>query len=164
VHDPRAIEYRPWQPDDVPFLRDMLYDSIHVRDGQQPPPRSILDEPALAHYLVDFGSDPGDDAHVALDETGRRVGAAFCRRMDADDPGWGFVAADIPEVGMAVVGDRRGQGIGRRLLVELLERHPVMSLSVDKDNVRAIGLYESLGFTTVAEEGTAFTMLHGPAT
>ena len=158
------IEYRPWRPDDVPFLWDMLYESIHVRDGQPRPPRSILDEPALAHYLTGFGSHNGDDAQVAVDEAARPVGAAWCRRMDADDPGWGFVDADIPEVGMAVVAGMRGRGIGRRLLVELLERHPVMSLSVDKDNLPAIGLYESLGFITVAEEGTALTMLHRPTT
>jgi ribosomal protein S18 acetylase RimI-like enzyme len=159
-----SVEFRPWQPEDVAFLWEMLYVSIHVRDGQEPPPRSILDEPALAHYLSEFGSHAGDDAQIAVDDTGLHVGAAFCRRMDADDPGRGFVDADIPEVGMAVIAGMRGRGIGRRLLLDLLERHPVMSLSVDKDNLGAIGLYESLGFVTVAEEGTAFTMLHRPTT
>ena len=82
--------------------------------------------------------------------------------MTAADPGYGFVAADIPEVGMGVVADWRGLGVGRRLLSELLERHPVMSLSVDTDNVGAAGLYRSLGFVDVVIVGTSVTMLMRP--
>jgi predicted kinase/GNAT superfamily N-acetyltransferase len=150
---------RPWHATDIPFLWDVLHLSIHVRDGMAPPPRSILDEPSIAHYLRDFGRHPGDDAQVVEDERGERIAAAFCRCTPADDPGYGHVAADIPELGMAVIDTERGRGVGRLAFEGLLTRNPVMSLSVDLDNVTARHLYESLGFEWVADEGTAATML-----
>lgn len=150
---------RRWSTTDIPFLWDTLYLSIHLRDGVAPPPRSIVDEPDLAHYLRDFGRYEGDDAEVVEDECGAVVAAAYCRRMPATDPGYGFVAADIPELGMAVVDGHRARGVGRLVLARLLERHPTMSLSVDLENDVARGLYESMGFQPVAEEGTALTML-----
>lgn len=150
---------RPWQVDDIPFLWESLYLSIHVREGHDPLPRDVLDDPALAHYLRDFGRVPGDDAQVVVDESGRHLAAAYCRCMRGDDPGWGWVRDDVPELGMAVVADRRGEGIGRRVLVDLLERNPSMSLSVDDENDVARRLYESLGFELLHRDGTAFTMI-----
>ena len=150
---------RPYAPDDVEFLWEMLYQSLHVRDGNAPFPRSVLQQPDIAHYLSEFGTQLGDDALVACDASGAPIGAAWCRAMPADDPGYGFVAVDVPELGMAMRPAWRGQGIGRRLLVDLLERNPTMSLSVDAENVGAHALYESLGFLTIGTADGAHTML-----
>ena len=98
---------RRWQPGDEPFLWEMLYQSIHVREGHAQPPRSVLEEPDIADYLSGFGRE-GDDAQLAFDDGGRPIGAAWCRRMTHLDPGYGFVADDIPELGTAVVGDVAG--------------------------------------------------------
>jgi GNAT superfamily N-acetyltransferase len=156
------LTLRQWQPGDEPFLWEMLYQAIHVADGELPPPRSILDDPSIAHYLTDFGSRDGDDAVIACDNL-IPVGAAFCRRFTANDPSYGFISADVPEVGMAVVADRRGKGVGRALLMRLLDRHPTMSLNVDNDNVSARRLYESLGFVDLRADGTSVTMIrHAP--
>ena len=159
-----GVVFRSWCADDLAFLWDMLYESIHVRDGYAPPPRTVVEQPEFAHYLTRFGERPGDDAQLALDESGQRIGAAFFRRLDADDPGYGFVHEDVPEVGLAVVKQFRAHGIGRELLTDLLERHPTMSLSVDETNDRAIRLYETLGFVVVNVEGTSHTMLRRPPT
>lgn len=156
-----TLSLRPWNPDDVPFLWEMLHQSIHVVDGDTPPPRSIVDEPAIAHYLAGFGSRDGDDAVIACDDD-QPVGAAFCRRFSDDDPSYGFVGPDVPEVGMAVLATHRGRGIGRAMLAHLLDRHPVMSLSVDADNRAARALYESFGFVEVRPDGTAVTMVRRP--
>ncbi len=152
------LTLRQWRPGDETFLWEMLYQALHVADGESPPPRSILDDPSIAHYLTDFGRRDGDDAVIACDDM-VAVGAAFCRRFTPDDPSYGFVSADVPEVGMAVVADRRGRGVGRALLVHLLDRHPTMSLSVDNDNVSARRLYESLGFVDLRADGTSVTMI-----
>jgi ribosomal protein S18 acetylase RimI-like enzyme len=152
---------RPWVEADTPLLWDMLLASIHVGAGEQPVPRSILDQPDIAHYLVDFGQHPGDDAQIAVDANGAEIGAAWVRRMSADEPGYGFVAEDVPELGIAVVPEWRGLGVGTRLMSDLFERHPVVSLSVDTDNVGAIRLYERLGFVSVGVDGTATTMVRG---
>jgi GNAT superfamily N-acetyltransferase len=153
-----GLEICRWGPEDLPFLWEMLLQSIHVPEGALAPPRSILAEPAIARYLDGFGDRVGDDAVVAW-ECGSAVGAAFCRRFPVEGPGYGFVSMDIPEVGMAVVASHRDRGIGRALLTTLLERYPTMSLSVDIGNARAHNLYTSLGFTTVKIEGSSATML-----
>ena len=64
--------------------------------------------------------------------------------------GHGFVAKDIPELSIAVIASRRHEGIGRRLLVDLIDAsvaqgHAALSLSVNDGNP-ARGLYESVGF------------------
>lgn len=56
---------------------------------------------------------------------------------------------------MAVHPRRRGQGTGRRLLTDLLDRARAagadrVMLEVRADNAPAIGLYESVGFATVS--------------
>ncbi|MEX0846326.1 MAG: N-acetyltransferase [Ilumatobacteraceae bacterium] len=150
---------RAWVPDDVPFLWDMLLTAIHVPDGHEPPPKSILDDPAIAHYLAGFGTLEGDDAVVACDQDGRRLGAAWVRRLPPDDGGFGFVGADIPELSMAVLPEHRGRGLGRAMLEVLLASHPVMSLSVATDNAVAVRLYKSLGFAEVRPDGTSTTMV-----
>jgi predicted kinase/GNAT superfamily N-acetyltransferase len=156
---PSPYRCRPWVTDDIPFLWDVLYLSIHVWEGWEAPPRSVVDDHDLAHYLRDFGRRPDDDAEIVEGPDGEPVAAAFCRHMTVEDPGYGFVAPEVPELGMAVVEEHRGRGVGRLVLSRLLERHPVMSLSVDLQNHVARRLYESLGFQPVAEEGTALTML-----
>jgi L-amino acid N-acyltransferase YncA len=50
--------------------------------------------------------------------------------------------------------DRRGQGIGRALVIELMTRavamhKHVMIAGIDADNAASIGLHQSLGFTNV---------------
>ena len=45
------------------------------------------------------------------------------------------------------------------MLTHLLDRHPRMSLSVDSDNVVALALYETLGFSVVGSHGTSLTMV-----
>lgn len=150
--------FRPWVQEDLSFLWEMLYQSLHVRGGHGPFPRSVLQAPDIAHYLTDFGSRAGDDAQLCVAAVGERVGAAWVRRLTSEDPGYGYVRDDVPEVGMAVEAGWRGQGIGRRLLEDLLERHPVLSLSVDDENVRAASLYRSLGFVPVESVEGSTTM------
>lgn len=63
---------------------------------------------------------------------------------------------------LAVVPDRRGQGIGRALLTaaEELARGEgccKLTLEVQDDNLRARGLYESFGFTDFVVGGSAAT-------
>ncbi|WP_051062392.1 GNAT family N-acetyltransferase [Ilumatobacter nonamiensis] len=149
---------RPWRTADVPFLWDMLFESLHVRDGGQPFARNVLDRPEIAHYLTDFGQRDGDDAQLA-ESGGVPVGAAWCRRLDSLDPGYGYVSDDIPELGMAVRSEWRRRGVGRRLLGDLLDRNPTMSLSVDDENVSAAHLYRSLGFVVHDSTNGSTTMV-----
>lgn len=152
---------RPAAVGDYEFLWEMLYQALHVRRGDPPFPRSVLDQPDIAHYLTDFGAREGDDAQIAVNDSDVAIGAAWVRRMSTEDPGYGFVAEHIPEISIAVVPEWRGRGVGSTLIGDLIERHPVISLSVDSDNIAATRLYERLGFIMVEVIGTSTTMLRG---
>jgi ribosomal protein S18 acetylase RimI-like enzyme len=91
------------------------------------------------------------------------VGAAWYRLLSSDDPGYGFVDDRTPELSIAVGPSWRNRGVGRRLLVALIDLarntgHPAIGLSVEEDNV-ALGLYESVGFHRVEKVGNAWTLV-----
>ncbi len=157
-------------PRDVDFLIEMFVATLSWRDGSPPrSPEDILGDRDLARYVVDWGRD-GDDGIVATFPTGEQVGAAWYRHFTAADHGYGFVGPDVPELGIAVRSDHRGRGIGRALMLSLLRLAAdqgchALSLSVEEENRRALGLYEELGFKRVQRVGDAWTMLRsvGPA-
>ena len=81
----------------------------------------------------------------------------------ADDPGYGFVAADIPEITLGVASQARGRGVGTALMQRLLDRAvadriAALSLSVEPENP-AMRLYLALGFERVGESGGSITLL-----
>ncbi len=142
---------------DGPFLERMVRLAAGWRDGVE----AEL-TPETARYVEGFGWREGDAGLVAVRD-GAAIGAAWWRRFAASEPGYGFVAEDVPELSLAVVAAARGAGAGRALLDGLLglaaeEGVPALSLSVEVDNP-ARRLYERAGFVVVAEGGGALTML-----
>ena len=91
------------------------------------------------------------------------MGAAWYRTFTEANHGYGFVAEDVPELSIAVIASRRQEGIGRRLLVDLIDAslaqgYTAMSLSVIEENP-ARSLYESAGFVLIEKHGTSWTMV-----
>jgi ribosomal protein S18 acetylase RimI-like enzyme len=120
----------------------------------------VLADPHTARYLSGWGR-PGDVGVIA--EEDQPVGAAWFRLFSADEPRYGFVASDVPELSIGVATESRGRGTGTRLLAALVEvaradGHQAISLSVERDNP-ARRLYERAGFVRVADDGGAWTML-----
>ncbi len=144
--------------DDEVLLIEMLYEALFVPPGSPPHPRSITDRADLARYARGFGSKDGDLGWIAESLHGDLLGAAWVRQMPADDPGYGFIDAETPELSIAVVSDHRSQGVGTALLGLLLAAVPRCSLSVDDRN-RAVGLYERSGFEVVSVDGHSLKML-----
>ncbi|HEY7693634.1 MAG TPA: GNAT family N-acetyltransferase [Gaiellaceae bacterium] len=145
---------RPAGTQDLPFLRDMLRHAYYARWGTE------ADVP-LERYVAGWGRR-GDTALVAIDEF-QPVGAAWYRLFEADEPGYGFVDEETPELTIAIVPSRRGRGLGEELLSSLLEQarkegRARISLSVEPDNP-AIRLYEQHGFAKVGERAGAWVML-----
>lgn len=142
---------------DARFLRDMLHHAYYWKerapDGGPGP---------VALYVKAWGR-PGDAAMIAI-ESGFPVGAAWYRLFTAAQPGYGFVDEQTPELAVAVVPSARGKGAGGALISTLLARaadegHEAISLSVDRENARAIELYEKHGFERVSESADSLTML-----
>jgi ribosomal protein S18 acetylase RimI-like enzyme len=152
---------RPTTADDLEFLRAMSYDAATWRPGPRPSAESVLAEPAVARYLTAWGRK-GDAAWIA-EEAGSPLGAAWYRLFPADEPGYGFVATDVPELSIAVDAAARGRGIGTLLLETLVagaraDGFRAVSLSVEADNP-AVRLYERTGFRRISTDGGAWTML-----
>ncbi|WP_326608754.1 GNAT family N-acetyltransferase [Streptomyces sp. NBC_01800] len=85
--------------------------------------------------------------------------------MPEDEPGYGFVAPDVPELTLGVLPGQRGCGHGRALMEALIRAAGERPASVDRlslsveDGNPAVHLYTSLGFTRVGRNGGSDTML-----
>ena len=152
---------RPAGPHDLPFLATMLGEAAVWRpDKATPTGEQVMADPRYAMYLEGWPRR-GDFGLVA--ERDRPVGAAWYRRFSDALHGHGYVAAEIPELAIAVVASARQEGIGRHLLVELINAsvvrgHGALSLSVSENNP-ARRLYESVGFGYVEKHGHTWTMV-----
>ncbi|HVA31286.1 MAG TPA: GNAT family N-acetyltransferase [Gaiellaceae bacterium] len=143
---------RPVAVHDVRFLRDMLRHAYHWRlaeDSERP----------VYRYVANWGR-PGDTGMLAL-EGPHAYGAAWYRLFTADEPGFGFVDEQTPELTIAVVPSRRGKGAGAELLQALLDRaradgYGSVSLSTAQGQT---GFYERHGFEAVRETPQAVTMV-----
>lgn len=155
------MNIRPAGPEDVEFLRKMLYEAA-AWNPDWPRERMIaaLADPMLERYHRDWGRE--GDFGVIAEIDGEPVGAAWYRRFTAEEPGYGFVDEDTPEIGIAVVPLHRRKGIGETLLRALMSEArqrgvKALSLSVAVHN-RSRRMYERVGFTKVREEGENWVM------
>jgi ribosomal protein S18 acetylase RimI-like enzyme len=153
-----ALVVRRGGAQDLRFLRDMLHHAYYWKERA---PEDTGPGP-VALYVKAWGR-PGDAAVIAL-EAGFPVGAAWYRLFARDRRGYGFVDERTPELAIAVVPNARGKGVGAALLEALLDRaraegYETISLSVDRNNAGAIGLYERHGFERLGEEDDSVTML-----
>jgi ribosomal protein S18 acetylase RimI-like enzyme len=157
---------RPANPEDLSFLRDMLWEATAVSASMRALGKdTALDQPSIRKYLDGWGRH-GDAAVVAVDGRGQRLGVAWYRLFPSDAGSYGFVAADIPELSIGVAPDLRGQGVGTALLLALMaaaraDGYTHLSLSVDRQNP-ARALYERLGFRdsqVSASEDSSITLI-----
>jgi len=161
----RDVRVRPAAAEDFAFLATMLGEAAVWRpDKQTPTADEVLADTRYAMYLAGWPRE-GDYGLVA--EQGGPLGAAWFRTFTDASHGHGFVTKDVPELAIAVIASRRHEGIGRRLLADLIEAsvaqgYPAISLSVANDNP-ARGLYESCGFIPVEQHGSTWTMIRHAA-
>lgn len=147
---------------DGAVLRDALVLALAWRDPAFPPdPERYLQESGHGHLIEPWGR-PGDTALIAETPTGV-AGAAWYRFWTHEDHSYGFVDEPTPELGIGVHHPYRGSGIGKALLIRLLDHARqqgigAVSLSVERDNP-AVRLYSALGFAVVGEVGNALTMV-----
>jgi ribosomal protein S18 acetylase RimI-like enzyme len=156
------MQIRRTTPQDLPFLREMLFEAFFWRQADlRPPFDEFAKEPVFAKLLADWGR-PGDTALVASEATAN-IGAAWYRFWTDDEHSYGYLGPHIPELSLAVVSNYRSRGVGRALLRSLIGEAQAqgvvaLSLSVDPAN-RARQLYQSEGFTKAGQSGTSWTFV-----
>ncbi|HYJ69528.1 MAG TPA: GNAT family N-acetyltransferase [Nocardioidaceae bacterium] len=148
---------------DAEFLADMLVEAVNW-DPRRP---AVSRERVVAtretvRYVAGWPRS-GELGVVAVDSGGGPIGAAWLRQFAAADPGYGFVAPEVPELSVGVLPPWRGRGVGGSLIDELARRAAAagiarISLSVERAN-RARALYVRAGFTTVESGPDADTMV-----
>jgi ribosomal protein S18 acetylase RimI-like enzyme len=93
----------------------------------------------------------GDVGYVSFADMSP-IGAAWLRLWLGEEKGFGYVRDEIPELAIAVVPDFRGQGVGTKLLEQILNiakmKYPAVSLSVRSNNP-VLRLYERNGFLKI---------------
>lgn len=135
--------------------------AVFVPEHFPPPERSNVQHPDLAKYVKDWGRAHDDSLVDISSEGGASLGAAWCRLFNSADQGYGYVDDQTPELSVGVLPGHRRQGIGTRLLTQLLQevrtKYRFVSLSVSADNP-ARTLYKHLGFEEIDRYNTSVTI------
>jgi len=143
-------------------LMPFLLAAMNWRDDGRWDAASVLATPDLAHYVTDWMRS-GDAGVIAIEE-GMPAGAAWWRYSSSVSPGYGYVADDVPELGMAVLEPFRRRGAAGALLDALIARARgeslrAVSLSVEDGNDVARLLYERRGFVRCGRVGDSDVLL-----
>lgn len=154
----KEIIVRRMKTEEYSLLKEFTYLAIYVPHGVKTPPKSIVELPELKIYYQEFGTEKGDICLVA--ETDNKIVGAVWTRIVND---FGHIDDDVPSLAIPVSKESRGNGIGTRLLLEMIEvlkkeRFSAVSLSVQKENF-AVKLYERAGFEVVKDNGEELVML-----
>jgi GNAT superfamily N-acetyltransferase len=138
--------------EDGAFMADMLVEAVNWSAEWKKKSRNrVLSTPLSAHYIAGWPRDT--DLGVIAEASGEPIGAAWLRFLPAADPGYGFVATDVPELTIGVTAQWRGRGAGRALLRAIAGQARsagirAISLSVERKNF-AQKLYLSEGYQIV---------------
>ena len=152
------MELRRLRDNEIKLLQDFLYEAIYIPEGVEPPAREIIYQPELKIYYENFGTGEADYCIVA-DDDNRVIGAVWTRIMND----YGHVDDDTPSFAISLYKEYRGQGIGTRMMNEMLallkeKGYKQASLAVQKANY-AVRRYEKVGFKTVGENEEEYIMV-----
>jgi len=135
---------------DYECLPEFLYQAIFIPEGEELPPRSVINDPEIFVYIKNFGTQAGDLGVVA-EQNGQIIGAAWTRII----PAYGRIDNDTPELAISILPEFRSYSIGTKLMKKLFKvlqenGYKKISLSVQKDNP-AVRFYQRLGYKMSGE-------------
>jgi ribosomal protein S18 acetylase RimI-like enzyme len=144
-------QIRQIRTEEIPQLKDFLYEAIFIPEGVAAPPREIVNDESLQVYIRDFGNLPDDRCLVAV--AGNKVVGAIWSRIMND---YGHIADDVPSIAISLYKECRNQGIGSQLLNQMLallkaDGYKSVSLSVQKANY-AMKMYQKAGFKVISDD------------
>lgn len=149
-------------PSEYGLPESMMYEAIFQPDPAHPYPKEVIYHPQVQVYWDNWGAGKDDCCLVAIVD-GTRVGAVWIRTFPGGEKGCGYIDEETPEIAIALFETYRNQGIGTRMLQQIIalmktEGYAQTSLSVSKGNP-AIRLYMRLGFTIVDENKEDYILL-----
>lgn len=154
---------RPLTAADRAMLERATFENLN-RVGARFTLEEVRSRRQFSHY---FEAWPGeaDFGFAEVDREGSVSGVVWLSYFEADEPGYGIVSADVPELSVWVDDQHRGQGIGTSLIEGAVKEArarqiEALSLSVEVGNP-ARHLYERLGFRHAGAEFDAGTLLLG---
>lgn len=144
-------QIRQIRTEEIPQLKDFLYEAIFIPEGVAAPPREIVNDESLQVYIRDFGNLPDDRCLVAV--AGDKVVGAIWSRIMND---YCHIADDVPSIAISLYKEYRNQGIGSQLLNQMLallkaDGYKSVSLSVQKANY-AMKMYQKAGFKVISDD------------
>lgn len=154
---------RDWQPADMLFMQQMLYEAVFWRAARNKPSfEEAMADPEIAKSVADWGKREGDTAVIATINT-ISVGAAWYRYWTHDNFIRGYIDETTPALVIGVHHDYRRRGIGKKMIGWLIERAvkdaiQQISLMVSKDN-HALNFYRQQGFQEHADQGDSILMV-----
>lgn len=156
------IIIREIEAKEVKILEDMLYESIYQPDKTKPISREVINVPKIHVYIYNFG-EKKDDYCLVADLNGQIIGAVWIRILADEIKGYGYIDDKTPEFVISLFKEYRKQGIGTKLMKEMIsylkvKNYNQASLSVQKENY-AVRMYQKLGFKIVDENNEDYLML-----
>lgn len=146
------ITVRQATAEDVPFVRVMIWEAILASPAQLVhyglETMQQLEEQYWTNWAASKSPDP---SFVAVDASGRKLGAITVKPNDSDAPVQGW------RIGIGVDASARGQGVGRLLMERAIafareQGAQYVILYVDPTNTPAIKLYCRVGFVETGEK------------
>lgn len=147
---------------DETFIELMVLVAANCLPDRQLSLDQMRSEPDLLHYVAGW-PHASDMGVVAVDSSKSPIGAVWLRQFSSDDPGYGYISADVPELSIGVLNEWRGRGVGRALMRAQVQQAQIrglhtLSLSVERANP-AVGLYLSEGWQVVESGRDSDTMV-----
>jgi len=157
------MRLRPTTSGDRELLERLLVEAFNWTGRTRVTLDQIRTDARYTHHLAGW-QRATDLGVIAEAETGTPMGGAWARVVTAEMAGYGFIAEDVPELGMAVLHPYRNLGVGSRLLDACLAAlreagHTAVSLSVEDGNRAARRLYDARNFRPVGRVGGSDTLL-----
>ncbi len=139
------------------LLKDFLYEAIFIPEGIEPPSRTIINQPELQIYFMDFGKQ--DDNALVVEMEGKIVGAVWTRIMKD----YGHIDDDTPSFAISLYKEYRGMGIGTEMMRQMLallkkKGYRKASLAVQQANY-AVKIYQRVGFEIVDQNEEEYIMI-----